>query len=139
MKSKFPCIPHLVLVAGLLLVGLAFPAFAQNNPVPLINQPLVPDAVQTGGPAFTLTVNGTGFVATSVVNWNSSPRATTFVSGSQVTASITAADIAITGTASVTVASPSPGGGISNTVFLPVTTPTTFVGFRSRNFHHGSQ
>ena len=49
-------------------------AAAQSNPVPLINQPLVPDAVAPGGPAFTLTVNGTGFVSASVVNWNGSAR-----------------------------------------------------------------
>ena len=46
------------------------------NSVPLINQPLVPDATAPGGPGFTLTVNGTGFVAASMVNWNGSARAT---------------------------------------------------------------
>jgi hypothetical protein len=35
---------------------------AQTNPVPLVNLPLVPDAVAPGSPGFTLTVNGTGFV-----------------------------------------------------------------------------
>ena len=44
------------------------------KPVPLINQPLVPDAVAPGGAGFTLTVNGTGFIPRSVVNWNGSPR-----------------------------------------------------------------
>jgi hypothetical protein len=48
---------------------------AQSNPVPLINQPLVPDAVAPGGQGFMLTVNGTGFVSGSVVNWNGNPRA----------------------------------------------------------------
>ena len=33
------------------------------NPVPLINQPLVPDAVAPGSAGFTLTLNGTGFVS----------------------------------------------------------------------------
>ena len=37
------------------------------NPVPLVNQPLVPDATTPGGGAFTLTVNGTGFVSGAVV------------------------------------------------------------------------
>jgi hypothetical protein len=37
-------------------------AFAAENPVPLINQPLAPDAIAPGGAGFTLTVNGTGFV-----------------------------------------------------------------------------
>src|SRR6266481_6154498 len=71
------------------------------NPVPLINQPLIPDAVAPGGAGFTLTVNGTGFVSGSVVNWNGSGRATTFVNGSQLTASILASDIASASTASV--------------------------------------
>jgi len=53
-----------------------------QNPVPLINQPLVPDAAVAGGKEFTLTVNGTGFVFGSVVHWNGKARATTFVSTS---------------------------------------------------------
>ena len=41
-------------------------ALAQSNPVPFINQPLVPDAVAPGGSSFTLTANGTEFVSASV-------------------------------------------------------------------------
>jgi hypothetical protein len=102
-------------------------ASAQNNPVPLINQPLVPDAIASGGLAFTLTVNGTGFVSASVVNWNGSARTTTLVSGSQVKAAISATDIAAPSTAWVTVVNPVPGGGVSNVVFLPITNPTASV------------
>ena len=127
MKSKLWRIPHLLLWAGLLLVIFTLPALAQINPVPLINQPLVPDAVAPGGPAFTLTVNGTGFVSSSVVNWSGSARTTTFFSGSRLTAAITAADIATAGTASVTVVNPTPGGGASNVTFLSITNPTTSV------------
>ncbi|GEM_PF-6661243 len=57
-----------------------------QNPVPFVNQPLVPLTVAPGSGAFTLTVNGTGFVASSVVNWNGSLLATTFVSNTQLTA-----------------------------------------------------
>ena len=53
------------------------------NPVPYVSQPLVPDAAAPGGPGFTLTVSGTGFVSGSVVNWNGSARATHFVSQGQ--------------------------------------------------------
>lgn len=52
---------------------------------------------------FTLTVNGANFVSASVVNWNSSARPTTFVNSTQLTAVISAADIASAGSASVTV------------------------------------
>ena len=101
---------------------------AGANPVPLINQPLVPAAIAPGGPGFTLTVNGTGFVPGSVVNWNSVGRATIFVSSSQVTATILASDVAIAKTGAVTVANPSPGGGLSNTIFFPIGIPASSVG-----------
>lgn len=52
------------------------------------------------------------------MNWNSARRATTFVNSSQLTASISASDIAKAGTASVTVINPKPGGGPSNEVFF---------------------
>ena len=54
---------------------------------------------------FTLTVNGANFVNGSVIDWNHSPRATTFVSTTQLTAVIQASDIASAGTASITVTS----------------------------------
>ena len=116
-------------IAFCLLVVLAFGSIATaQNPVPLINQPLVPDATKPGGAGFTLTVNGTGFVSGAVVKWNGSARATIFVSSSKVTASIAASDIAAVKTASVTVVNPGPGGGTSNVAFFEVTPPTSSVG-----------
>jgi len=102
---------------------------AAVNAQPFINEPLVPDAVAPGGSAFTLTVNGTGFVSGSVVNWNGSARATTFVNGSQLTANILASDIATANTGVVTVVSPTPGGGTSNAVFFSVTASSSSVVF----------
>jgi len=64
-----------------------------------------------------------------VVDWNGSPLATQFVSRSQLTATVPAADIAIAGTASVTVVNPAPGGGTSNFAFFTVTSPTSSVDF----------
>ncbi len=119
----------LSLVASGCFVSLS--AQGTPNPVPLINQPLVPAAASPGGPGFTLTVNGTGFVPGSVVNWNGGVRTTTFVSAGQLTATIFASDIATAGTASVTVRNPSPGGGISNVMFFSVSTPATTVTFSS--------
>jgi hypothetical protein len=46
------------------------------NPVPLINQPLVPDTKIPGAAAFTLTLNGTGFVSGALVKWNGKARTT---------------------------------------------------------------
>jgi hypothetical protein len=100
---------------------------ASANPAPFISQPLVPDAKTPGGPGFTLNVSGSGFVLGSAVNWNGSARATTFVSGSELTAKILSSDITTAKTASITVTNPGPGGGISNPVFFEVTRPSVAV------------
>jgi hypothetical protein len=100
-----------------------------DNAVPYIASPLVPAATAPGGPDFTLTVRGGTFVSGATVYWNGSPRSTTFVSSTKLTATITAADIAVGGTASVRVLNPGPKGGFSNTLFFEITNPTTTVAF----------
>ena len=84
-----------------------------NNPVPTTTL-ISPTCTTAGSADFTLTVNGTNFVSTSTVNWNGAPLATSFVSSTQLTATVPASLVATAGTASVTVANPSPGGGTSN-------------------------
>ena len=86
-----------------LLLGCAGTAVGQ----PAITL-LSPSSATAGGPGFTLTVNGTGFVGTSVVNWNGSPLTTTFVSATQLTAAVAAAQIAAVIPVSVTVVNPGP-------------------------------
>jgi hypothetical protein len=98
-------------------------AQAESNPVPFMNQPLVPASVAPGGPSFTLIVNGSGFVSGATVNWNGNALATTFVSSAQLTATVPAAATATAGTASITVVNPGTASA-SNVVFLPVTTFT---------------
>jgi len=117
-----------LIALGLLVTFAASPAQAAN-PVPLLAEPLLPAATAPGGPAFTLTVNGTGFVSGAVVNWNGSARTTTFVSSSQLTAAITAADIATAQTAVITATNPAPGGGTSNPEYFQVTNPTVGLAF----------
>lgn len=85
----------------------------QPNPVPTLAS-LNPNTATAGGAAFTLTVNGTNFVNGAVVRWNNADRNTSFVSATQLTAAIPASDIATSGTATVTVFNPAPGGGTSN-------------------------
>jgi hypothetical protein len=91
-----------------------------SNPTP-VTTGLSPASTLAGGPDFTLTVNGSGFVNGAVVRLNGADRPTTFVSTVQVTAAIPAADIAAPGTASITVFNPAPGGGASNAQALTVT------------------
>ncbi|MBI1728953.1 MAG: Ig-like domain-containing protein, partial [Candidatus Rokubacteria bacterium] len=83
---------------------------------------LAPSSALQGGPAFTLTVTGSDFVPASTVRWNGSSRTTTFVSATQLTASISAADLAATGTPQVTVVTPAPGGGTSSPLAVVVFT-----------------
>ncbi|MBA3913778.1 MAG: VCBS repeat-containing protein [Acidobacteriales bacterium] len=115
------------LLAVMLLLAIA--VSAQSNPVPFIKTPLVPDAVAPGGPSFTLTVNGTGFVPGSVVQWNGTALATTFVSGSQLTATVPDAYTGQGGSPAVTVRNPAPGGGKSNFQYLSVRSATTAISF----------
>ena len=100
-------------------------AFTIWAPPPTVMS-LSPSYATAGGPAFTLTVTGTNFVSGAKVRWNGTDRVTTFVSATQLRASILAADIAATGTIPVTVRNPD--GGVSNTmsfdVRVPVSVPT---------------
>jgi len=92
---------------------------ASVNPVPAVSS-ISPNSATAGGPAFTLAVNGTDFVSDAQVQWNGAGRPTTFVSASQLTASIPASDISAAGTATVTVVNPEPGGGVSNGVAFTI-------------------
>jgi len=126
------------LSAGLMLLALTAAsggAWAQSGPVPLVNQPVVPDAASPGGKAFTLTVNGTGFTPQSVVNWNGVGLRTIDVSGSKVTASVPASDIANAHTANVTVVNL--GAPASNVMYFPVQKSQKAVDFGSSSITAG--
>jgi sugar lactone lactonase YvrE len=101
---------------GGLSAAVSFPV---NNPSPVVTL-LAPASTLTGAAAFTLTVNGFGFVPGSVVRWNTTDRTTTFVSSNQLTITISTADVASAGTGQVAVFSPAPGGGASSTVSFPI-------------------
>lgn len=79
-----------------------------------------PALVQAGAGDFTLTVNGTGFNANSAVNLGTSALTTTLVNSTQLTAAVTASEIANYGWAPVTVTNSSPGGGTSNVAPLTI-------------------
>jgi hypothetical protein len=93
------------------------------NPVPILSS-TSPVGATGGGGGFTLTVLGSDFVSGSVFRWNATNLATTFVSGTELRASVSAADIATGGQYLVTVSNPVPGGGVSNAIAFPVSTLT---------------
>jgi VCBS repeat protein/ASPM-SPD-2-Hydin domain-containing protein/FG-GAP repeat protein len=125
-----------VAVLGLIIACLTSAAIGQN-PLPTIVQPLSPTSKAPAGAAFTLTVNGTGFVSGAVVLWNGTARTTTFVSSSKLTAAILSTDIAAATTASVKVLNPAPGGGSSNEAFFEVTKVGTNVSMTRRDITSG--
>ncbi len=95
------------------------------NPAPPAISGLSPNSATAAGPKFTLTVNGIGFVSGSNVQWNGSAVATTYVSATQLTATIPATLIASAGGASVTVLNISTG--TSNAVTFVVFSPNPNV------------
>ena len=115
-----------VLVIDNTAANLPAPGSAPNggpvNPAPVITS-LSPNAVAAGSADFTLTVNGASFVSGSVVNWNGSARTTTFVNATQLQAAIAEADVAVAGTAAVTVFSPAGGGSTSAAVTFTISAP----------------
>ena len=110
------------LVLLITLSGCEGSSSPPSNPVPSISS-LSPSSVTAGGAAFTLAVNGNSFISTSTVQWNGSSQTTAYVSATQLTASITAADIAAAGNGNVTVVNPSPGGGSSGAASLAIIAP----------------
>ena len=90
------------------------------NPSPLTITSLSPATINAGSPAFTLTVTGTSF-SQSVVMWNGIAQQTTFVSTTQVTAQIPAANVATPGSATVSVSDPT--YGVSNSETFTITPP----------------
>ena len=104
--------------------------FTITAPTPLISS-ISPSSATAGVPALTLTVNGTGFLAGSAVQWNGSSLSTTYMSGNQLTASVAASQIASQGTANVTVVNP--GGATSNAVTFTINAPTPSISSLSPN------
>jgi hypothetical protein len=89
------------------------------NPLPFLGN-ITPAIADAGGAAFTITVNGSGFLPSSIVYWGTSALTTQFVSSTQLTATVTAADIAIPGATAVNVQTPAPGGGTSDVLQFEV-------------------
>ncbi len=98
--------------------------FTVNNPAPVVSA-ISPATVMVGSIGSTITVSGSGFVSGSVVNFNGSPRTTTFSSSTSLRAALTAADYQTSGVPQITVSNPAPGGGTSSaSTAMSVINPT---------------
>ena len=76
-----------------------------------------PEIAPTGGSGITLTVNGVNFTNAATIEWNGTAISTSFVSSTQLTASLSTAQLQSQGSYTVTV---SLGGGINSNA-LPFT------------------
>lgn len=101
-----------------------------NNLVPTTSS-ISPTSKNVGDVGFTMSVNGTNFVSTSVVQFAGSNRTTAYVSATQLTATIPASDLTATGTFNITVVNPAPGGGTSNPQVFAVIPPERFNAFET--------
>ena len=107
-----------VVAVALLFVGCGSNK-PQFNATPTVTQ-LFPSVITAGSDGFVMSVMGTGFFSnsagTTVVNWNGSPRSTTFnQSTGQLVVQITADDVANPTSVIITATNPGPGGGTSTT------------------------
>jgi uncharacterized protein (TIGR03437 family) len=102
-----------------------FGPFTVSAPVPTITG-LNPSSIAAGYPfpSLALTVNGSGFGAGAIVQWNGSALGTGFVSATRLTATVPSNLIALPGIATVAVLS---GGTASNGVSFTVTPPNPAI------------
>lgn len=99
---------------------------SRDNPVPVLFA-VQPVGFPAGSGGALLTLSGRGFIEGSVANLNGAERPTTFVSPTDLTVTLSAADLATPGYASVAVYNPPPGGGTSLPAPVTVERPEAFV------------
>ena len=117
---------NLISAAGIASVVVTNPSGASSaattftiSPAAPVITSLSPTSAAAAGPAFTLTVNGTGFLSGATVDWNGTALPTTLVSATQLTAAVTASLIAAPGSVTITVVNP--GGTASSASTFPIT------------------
>jgi len=95
-----------------------------SNPVPSLIS-INPASVPAGSSAMTITVTGSNFVSSSVIEWNSVAVATSYMNATTLTGEVSAGGLQNAGTASVTVMNPTPGGGTSTALSFVIGSSTS--------------
>ena len=138
MQSQAVAIRTLMILGGVSLVflagcggGKALTASGVVSPSSPLPSPTIttisPSRVLAGGVEFILTVTGTNFIPSSVVNFGGTAVATDFLGGTKLSAVIPAAAIATVGTTTVVVSNPTAGGGPSNAMNFSIDSAATAV------------
>jgi hypothetical protein len=97
-----------------------------GNPVPALTG-VSPNTAIAGAAALPVTVSGNGFINASVIEWNGTALATSYVSSTSLTATIPSSDLTSAGTARVTVQNPAPDGGISGSVSFTINAAAAYL------------
>lgn len=94
------------------------------NPVPTLTE-VTPNSAAAGSASTTITASGSGFVRSSVVEWNGTALTTTYVSSTSLTAKVPPSNLSTPGTATLDVQSRPPGGGKSGAVNFTIQSTAT--------------
>lgn len=100
--------------------------FSVNNPTPAISK-INPASILAGSGDTIVDISGTGFDPSSVIMWNGTPLATTFVSGTDVKVTLPAINSAASLQGVFAVQNPAPGGGTSTSTSFNVNSPTPTI------------
>lgn len=108
------------------VAGLAIFSLNVVNPVPVI-QSVSPSIVLAGSPGMSVTVQATGLTSTTQANVNGAAAGPLSTAAGGVAVPISAAQFAQTGTVSITLTNPAPGGGTSNVAQVKVIPGSNYV------------
>jgi hypothetical protein len=112
--------------------ALPFTVNLGTYPVPNLTF-LSPTTITAGSLPFQLIAGGTQFAPGAVLEFNGVAKATTVLSTTNLSATISTADISAAGTVQVTVNNPTPGGGPSAPMSFVITQPTVVPSITSLN------
>jgi hypothetical protein len=111
------------LIQDITLLPFTSKILVDDGPALLSLHSITPALMSLAGAAdFTLTANGSGFTANSVIRWNGASLPTAFVSSTRLTGAVTAAQVSSLGMYSITVwdPQPAPTGSQTPPVFFRV-------------------
>jgi hypothetical protein len=109
--------------SGTLTVGLATPTPTFSPTLSALS----PAYTASGGAAFPLTLTGTGFVSSSTVYWGATALTTSYVSSTQLTATVPASLLTSAGVEPIVVDNPSSSGGGSNSMEFAIDSSSSSI------------
>jgi IPT/TIG domain len=96
------------------------------NPVPAITT-VTPSFVLAGSAGTPILITGTGFISSSMAQWNGAALTTTYNSATSLSVTLPAADLTGSSASSITVQNPAPGGGTSAGTTFNVNSPVAVI------------